>query len=226
MLIVLHTVRYGDTSLIIHGYTEDEGRCSLMLRGAFRPQSGKRRPVSHNVALLHPLSILNYMSARNQKGSMSYLKEFSPKYRLYSIREDFHKISVAMFVSELLYRTLLHSERDPELYAFLENAVLRLEAWEGSSANFHLWFLDHYSAFLGFPFEKGFTSGFNPFSLRQIDRLATIHDSTFEEAMAITMTGDERKELVEAVLRWLEWHTGSRIGLRSVNVLHQISKLG
>ena len=39
------------------------------------------------------------------------------------------------------------------------------------------------------------------------------------------MTGAERKELVEAVLRWLEYHTGSRIDLRSVAVLHQIAKI-
>ena len=47
----------------------------------------------------------------------------------------------------------------------------------------------------------------------------------FEDALAVPMTGAERKELVEAVLRWLEYHTGSRIDLRSVAVLHQIAKI-
>ena len=39
------------------------------------------------------------------------------------------------------------------------------------------------------------------------------------------MTGVDRKELIESVIRWLEYHTGSRIELRSISVLHQISKL-
>ena len=39
------------------------------------------------------------------------------------------------------------------------------------------------------------------------------------------MTGAERKELIETVIRWLEYHTGSRIDLHSLSVLHQISKL-
>lgn len=156
---------------------------------------------------------------------MAYLREYSPKYRLHSLREDFRKMSVAMFVSELLYRTLLHSERDEELYDFLEDAVLRLEAMDGSPANFHIWFLDRYAGFLGFPFEKGFNQDFNPFTPMQVSRLNSIHDSGFEAAMSVPMTGNDRKELIEAVLKWLEYHTGSRIELRSLEVLHRISKI-
>ena len=156
---------------------------------------------------------------------MAYLREFYPKYRLHSIREDFSKIAITMFISELLYRTLLHSERDEDLYDFLEDAVLRLEALGSSPANFHLWFLDRYAAYLGFPFESGFNLDYNPFTPQQTSRLLTFHEASFEDALAVPMTGAERKELVEAVLRWLEYHTGSRIDLRSVAVLHQISKL-
>ena len=211
MMIVLHTTRYGDSSLIVHGYTREEGRTSLMLRGAFRT-SGKRRPSHPGAVLLHPLSIVNYVASKSPKAGMAYLREFSPKYRLHSIREDFSKIAITMFISELLYRTLLHSERDEDLYDFLE-------------ANFHLWFLDRYAAYLGFPFESGFNLDYNPFTPQQTSRLLTFHEASFEDALAVPMTGAERKELVEAVLRWLEYHTGSRIDLRSVAVLHQISKL-
>ena len=217
MMIVLHTLKYGDTSLIVHGYTQEEGRVSFILRGAFRQANGKRGSSNHGTVLL--------VASKSPKGSMSYLKEFSPKYRLHSIREDFSKISIAMFISELLYRTLLHSERDEELYAFLEDAVLKLEAVEGSPANFHLWFLDRYAAFLGFPFERGFNLDFNPFTPEQTDRLRSIHEASFGDALSLPMTGVERKELIEAVIRWLEFHTGSRIDLRSLSVLHQISKL-
>ena len=210
MMIVLHTLKYGDTSLIIHGYTKEEGRVSFILRGAFRQSSGKRSAPRPEVVSLHPLSIVNYVASKN---------------RLHSIREDFDKISIAMFISELLYRTLLHSERDEELYDFLEDAVLRLEALEGSPANFHLWFIDRYTAFLGFPFERGFNLDYNPFTPQQTVRLRALHEAAFEEAMALPMTGVDRKELIESVIRWLEYHTGSRIELRSISVLHQISKL-
>ena len=225
MMIVLHTLKYGDTSLIVHGYTQEEGRVSFILRGAFRSSRSRSRTSAHGTVLLHPLSIVNYEASRSPKGSMAYLREFSPKYRLNSIREDFDKISIAMFISELLYRTLLHSERDEELYAFLEDAVLKLEALEGSPANFHLWFLDRYAAFLGFPFERGFNLDFNPFTPEQTDRLRSIHEASFEDALSLPMTGAERKELIEAVIRWLEYHTGSRIELRSISVLHQLSKI-
>ena len=86
MMIVLHTTRYGDSSLIVHGYTREEGRTSLMLRGAFRT-SGKRRPSHPGAVLLHPLSIVNYVASKSPKAGMAYLREFSPKYRLHSIRD-------------------------------------------------------------------------------------------------------------------------------------------
>lgn len=225
MMIVLHTLKYGDTSLIVHGYTREEGRVSFLLRGAFRSSQGRRRSPNPGAVILHPLSIVNYVASGNPRGSMALLKEFTPKYRLHSIREDFDKISIAMFISELLYRTLLHSERDEDLYGFLEDAVLRLETLEGSPANFHLWFLDRYSAFLGFPFEKGFDLDYNPFTPQQISRLMIMHESAFEDAMALPMTGNDRKDLIGAIIRWLEYHTGSRIELRSVAVLHRISEI-
>lgn len=225
MMIVLHTLKYGDTSLIVHGYTREEGRVSFLLRGAFRSSQGRRRSPNPGAVILHPLSIVDYVASGNPRGSMALLKEFTPKYRLHSIREDFDKISIAMFISELLYRTLLHSERDEDLYGFLEDAVLRLEALEGSPANFHLWFLDRYSAFLGFPFEKGFDLDYNPFTPQQISRLMILHESAFEDAMALPMTGNDRKDLIGAIIRWLEYHTGSRIELRSVAVLHRISEI-
>ena len=184
MMIVLHTLKYGDTSLIIHGYTKEEGRVSFILRGAFRQSSGKRSAPRPEVVSLHPLSIVNYVASK-----------------------------------------MLHSERDEELYDFLEDAVLRLEALEGSPANFHLWFIDRYTAFLGFPFERGFNLDYNPFTPQQTVRLRALHEAAFEEAMALPMTGVDRKELIESVIRWLEYHTGSRIELRSISVLHQISKL-
>lgn len=222
MMVVLHTTRYGDTSLVVHGYTEEAGRCSFLLRGAYRPSSGKRRQQSHSTVLLHPLSIVNYVASSGTRSSMPYLREFSPKYRLNSIREDFSKIPVAMFVSELLYRTILHSERDAQLYAFIEDSVLKLEAMEGSPANFHIWFMDRYSAFMGFPFEKDSLLDYNPFTPQQVSRLEFMHRASFGEAMACPMTGVERKDIVEAVLRYLEYHTGSRIAMRSMQVFHDV----
>ena len=70
MMIVLHTLKYGDTSLIVHGYTQEEGRVSFILRGAFRQANGKRGSSNHGTVLLHPLSIVNYVASKSPKGSM------------------------------------------------------------------------------------------------------------------------------------------------------------
>ncbi len=223
MMIILHTVKYGDTSLIVHGYTENEGRCGFILRGAFKKAGKRNAPPATTV--LHPLSIVNFESSKgNGKSDLLYLKEYSPKRHLHSIRSDFSKTSIAMFISEILYRTLLHAERDETLYAFLEDAILKLEENEGSTANFHIWFLDRYLSHLGFPLERGYADIFSPFSPTEAQILQQVHDSSYEEAMQIPMTGESRSKLLEEILKYLEFHSGTKLDIKSLQVFRSMSR--
>lgn len=219
-MILLNTTKYGDNSLILHCYSEEEGRCSLILRSV----SGKKRGKSNSgTALLHPLSILDCEVTNSKTGRMAYIKEYTSRYNLHSLRTDFYKTAEAMFIGELLFRTLLHSEKDKRLYYFVENAILELEHHKGSTANFHLWFLLHYSSLLGFSPDSNYANDYNPFTAQQnatISRFCLCDD--IEEAMSIPLTGDSRSELTAAILKFLEFHTGNSIHLKSLAVFHKI----
>lgn len=219
-MILLHTTKYGESSLVLHCYTEDEGRCSMLLRNI----AGRRRGKA-TTAILHPLSILNCETTGSGEGKMPCVKEYSARYNLHSIRTEFTKSAAAMFIGELLYRTLLHSERDEPLYRFIEASILGLEQCGGSTANFPLWFTIQYAALLGFPvLPDGNTAypAFQPGHEAAIGRICGC--SCMEEALGIPMTGEFRSELTSEILKYLEYHTGNRIDIKSVSVLHQILK--
>ncbi len=223
MMIVLHTIKYGDTSLIVHGYTRDEGRCGFILRSAFKKTGKRNAPPA--TTILHPLSIINFESSKgNGKSDLLYLKEYSPKQSLHSIRSEFHKTAIAMFISEILYRTLLHSEKDETLYNFIEDAILKLENHSDSTANFHLWFLDRYLSHLGFPLENGYADIFTPFSPEEAHILQQIHENGYEEAMQIPMKGESRSKLLEDILKYLEFHSGTKLDIKSLQVLRSMSR--
>ena len=176
-------------------------------------------------ALFQPMFAVEFEGLESPRMEMHRFREVHSGIVLQTLPFDIRKTTIALFMAEVLYRLVKESEPNPDLFDFAWGSVEALDDAKEGVANFHLWFLDRYAAFLGFPFERGFNLDFNPFTPEQTDRLRSIHEASFGDALSLPMTGVERKELIEAVIRWLEFHTGSRIDLRSLSVLHQISKL-
>lgn len=221
-MIVLHTTKYSENSLIIHGYSPEKGRVGIILKGVTGGNGRKRNPKGNAISVLHPLSIMNVRTLENHKGGMETLKEYTQKHHLNSIRTDITKSSMAMFLSELMYRTLLTPEQDEAMYTFLENAILLLEGLTGSAANFHIWFIICYCEKLGFAPIGDFGSEFDPFSAEEKEILDRLYNTSFYEAMGLPLTGSSRRRLIEALLKYMEYHTGSRIHLNSLAVLQTI----
>ncbi|HUX53037.1 MAG TPA: DNA repair protein RecO [Williamwhitmania sp.] len=143
--LVLSGVRYGETSLIVHIYTDRLGRQSFMVNGAAR--KGKR---PGKLALFQPLSMLTIVASLPRKGSLLRIQEVaSPSSGLYT-NSDLRKGAIAVFLAEVLHKTLREEEPNPELFDFLWNSVELLDAAENGIANFHLVFMAQLSRYLGF----------------------------------------------------------------------------
>jgi DNA repair protein RecO (recombination protein O) len=215
-IIVLHLTKYGDSSLVVHAIDSLSGRCSYLLRGA-----GRSKRVS--MGALHNLAVLDIVSVPNPKSSLSYLKEYEPALQLNSLRSDINKSSIALFISELLYRTIVEQNCDERLFGWLCDAIGRLDAAEGSVANFHLWFLAGLCTVLGFgPTPSG---DFDGADLLHGDNLALLRELTaaeFTQAMAIPLNGARRRDFCERMIRYISFHLGINLNLRSLDVLHEL----
>ncbi len=211
-MIVLHTTKYSDTALIIHAYCREGGRESYIIRRVSR----------HSSAALHPLNILDFTILNNTKGTIKQIKEFSTKYRLDSIRENIHKVAISIFIGELLYRTLLLSEKDIPLYNFIESAILSLNESTGNFSNFHIWFIINYAAKIGFSPDNGYENEFNPFTNREMEILGLFFNRDFTETADIALTGLERTTFLTSFIKYIEYHTSMKIDIKSINVLHKV----
>lgn len=219
-MIVLHTIKYGDHALIVHGYDADAGRISLMFRGSSR--SGRGNP-----SLLHPLCLLDTV-VRKGKGELSLLTEFSETHPLPSIRTRIRKSCIALFLGELLYRTLRESSPDERLYRFLEQGILTLEHLdENCCANYHLWFLVSYAARLGFH-PAGFISesgggntGFR-FSESGSGLLSLLLSAPPEICLAHPLNASRRKSFCDEMIRYLSFHLEVPLEMKSLTVLHEV----
>ncbi|MDR2938263.1 MAG: DNA repair protein RecO, partial [Prevotellaceae bacterium] len=133
--IVLHSIKYGDTSSIAYIYTDLHGRKTYMLNGV---RGGKNK---QRAALLQPLFLLDIETYPERKsGGICRAKEFRASLPLQGISCNVHKNVVALFIGEVLYKLVREEEQNEPLFDFLHKHILLLNELQTGVSNFHLYF--------------------------------------------------------------------------------------
>jgi DNA repair protein RecO (recombination protein O) len=101
--------------------------------------------------LFQPSSQLDLVIYYNEFKNLQRLKEFKWSYLYESVFFDVYKNAVALFMVELLQKTIKEPETNAELFYFIEDAFLHLDKAEPAAvANYALFFALHLASFFGF----------------------------------------------------------------------------
>ena len=103
--IVLGTVKYGDKAVIVNMLTDLLGRQSYIVQGL---GSGKGR--GSKLAYYQPLFALQFEGIVSDKSELHRLKDVQSSIVLQTIPYDIRKSTIALFISEVLYRLIGESE--------------------------------------------------------------------------------------------------------------------
>lgn len=145
--IVLRSIKYGETSLVVSIFTELFGLQSYMVNGV-RTATKKGTP---KASLFQPASLLDLVVYHNEFRNLQRLKEFKWAHLYQHIYADVPKNAVALFMVELFSKCVKEPETHAELFYFFEDTLLHLDtANEIVTANFPLYFALHLPAFFGF----------------------------------------------------------------------------
>ena len=145
--IVLRTVKYGDTSVIVAIYTELFGLQSYIVNGV-RTSSKKS---AGKASYFQPATLLDMVVYHNELKQINRIKEYRLAHLYDHIFSDIRKNAVALFMVELITKCLKQPEANPDLFNFIEDAFLHLDKSEGYvTANFPLFFAIHLPVFFGF----------------------------------------------------------------------------
>src|ERR1700683_5435900 len=98
--IVLHTIRFSETSVITKIYTEKLGLVSYIVKGV-RSSKSKAK-----AALLQPLTLLDMEVTHRENKQLQYIREFSRLYTYQSIPFHTLKSSVALFLLEVVSKSI------------------------------------------------------------------------------------------------------------------------
>lgn len=152
--VVLHTLKYGDSSVVAHLLTDVGGRQSFMIQGV---RSSKGR--GSKMALFQPLFAVDFEGLISSKGEMHRFREVRSGILLSRTPFDVRRSSIALFIAEVLYRLIKESEPNDPLFNFVWGSIEALDHIEEGVANFHLWFLSNLSRLLGFSPGNNYTKG-------------------------------------------------------------------
>jgi DNA repair protein RecO (recombination protein O) len=162
--IVLRTVKYGDTSVIATLYTELFGVQSYIVNGVrTTPKKGVAK-----ANLFQPAAILDLVVYHSELKNLQRLKEYKWGVLYQDLFFSVIKNSVALFMVELLQKTLKQPEPNPDLYQFTEDAFLHLDtADETTIANYPLFFALHLTSFYGFHFSDKYSESLPVLDLKE-----------------------------------------------------------
>lgn len=208
-LIVLHTTKFGENSIVVHTLSREYGRRSFLVRGA-----GKRL-----MSLFLPLNILEADVQESTKSTLFTASNLTARNPLLGIRSNVFKNSMTMFMSEVLYRVIKEGAAEQGLYEWCERNILLLDAVQNDFSNFHLRFLLELTVALGFSPES---RDLQPFVGDQYPTVERFMQTSFAESMLIPLNGTVRNEIAEEILRYIEFHTESSVNINSLKVLRDL----
>ncbi|HNX43797.1 MAG TPA: DNA repair protein RecO [Bacteroidales bacterium] len=159
--IVLHTVDYSETSVIVKVFTEQFGMQSYLVKGVRKARSKIKRN------LFGPLSLVEIVAYRKENTGLSVARDVTCHVQLNHIASDIRKMAVAVFINELVYRSIQGEMPDQQLYNFLYRTVLDLDSADISVAGFHLVFAMQLAHHLGFGPHDNYTPANNFFDLQE-----------------------------------------------------------
>ena len=201
--IVLNQLRYGDSCLIVDLYTEKMGRQTVFVKGAFSKKSRVR------AALFQPLNLLETNLHHRVNRQMQRISNVHIIFPLQNIPFNPVKNCIALFVAEILYKTLKEEVSNIDLFDFLLHAIQTLDLNNCGSANFHLAFLVHYSRYLGF-------------YLKYDNLLPQLLDLSFNNLDELQINHHQRNNLTELLLEHYSAHIENFGKLKSFAVLQSI----
>lgn len=234
--IVLRTVKYGETSVIVSIYTELFGIQSYLVNGV--RTSGK----SSKAHFFQPSSLLEMQVYHNELKNLQRIKDLKWSSLYKNIFSDVTKNSIALYMVELLQKCLKQPETNEELFHFCEDAFLQLDISTNSvTANFPVYFAIHLAQMLGFRLLDNHSEEKNIFNLQEgnfSDENSAAPDHVNKELshyIAEFLRTFQPQELEEiklnrrtrfSILKTLEnyylWHVPEFGQMKTLNVLSEI----
>lgn len=236
--IVLRSVKYGETSLVVTMFTELFGLQSYLVNGV-RVASKKG---GSKASLFQPAAILELVAYHNEFNKLQRLREYKWEYLYQHVLSDVPKNAVALFMIELLGKCLKQPESNPDLFYFTEDALHHLDKANAAvTGNFALFYALHLAVFFGLRINNEFSEENHYLDLQEgcfvheapqhqyylLDREAAAVSEILktmqpEDLSQVYLNQDMRRRILHGLEQFYAFHVPEFGSLRTLPVLREI----
>lgn len=142
--IVLSYIRYKESSIICKIFTRELGMKSYLINGV-RSQNSKSK-----IALYQPMTLLEMVVYNKESTGLQRVSEVKLSRANQLIPFDFSRTGIALFMTEVLTRSIFENYQNESLFDFLERSIIELDHRNCSISHFPLVFLIEHAKYLGF----------------------------------------------------------------------------
>ncbi|MBS1952059.1 MAG: DNA recombination and repair protein RecO [Cytophagales bacterium] len=213
--IVFRLTNYSETSIIVTIFTGAFGLQSYIVNGV----RGKSKKTT--LALYQPLTLLDLVVYHKENASILRIKDVKCVHPYQHIPHDFKKSAIALFLNEVINKTVKEQTHAHELCEFLIQSFISLDWLEKNIENFHLIFLIRLSQHLGFrPTSVNELSGGWVTSDEEEKIISALLVSGYSST--IIMSRVQRKNILDILLRFYAVHSENFGEVKSLSVLREI----
>ncbi len=233
--IILHSLKFGESGLILYMYTENHGRQSYFLRTS---NNGKVR-IGANQIVMQPFSALDIVEYSTNDGANLRIKEAKRSFLTASTVFDIRKSTISMFVSEFLYKVVRECSPNPMMFDYMFHSIKLLDSLEEGVSNFHIYFLVNLCSYMGFSPNNNYQpDNFFDITLGRYTTIRPQHDKYFtqeisqifhdfqscsvEDLKNIKLNRNQRVDMLYSIIHYYEYHHETTYKIASLKILSEI----
>jgi DNA repair protein RecO (recombination protein O) len=231
--IILHIIKHTDSSLIVYAYTDKFGRKTYIVNCSHSPKSKSRANI------FQPFFLFELEAYNKQTANIQRIKEYKLSEPLHTVAFDIKKSTIAMFLSEVLYKIIREEEPNEKMFDFIFNSILIFDKMNRGAENFHLHFLANLSKYIGFyPQDINTENGFFDIKNGQILPTVPQHELYFDtkntqilQQLLQTKVSDihqvelnrlQRENFLKAILSFYNYHFDKLSPINSLKVFTEL----
>jgi len=227
--IVIQSIRYSDSKLIIKLLCSNLGYKSFMIRSSKRPTNASQH-------LFQPLRIIEFETDFQEVSRFLSMKTPRLAAPLYNLTTDPIKMAMTLFMNEVLAKTMADDYANDRLFFFLKNSILLLDD-AIDAKNFHLWWLIEITRYYGFypsrnrgeffDLQQAQFTDYRPSHPHYLESTAanslySLLDLEWPQAQLMELHSSIRKQLLHALVTYLKLHLDNLREIKSLDVLHAV----
>ena len=232
--IILHTLTYSETSLIVKIISPDFGVRSYIVKGVRSKKS------KFKATIFQPFALVEMVVSNTDKAELQLISEINMLYSYVDIPYNIVKSSIVLFLNEVVYKAIQEQHSDDNLFEYLKNSLQVLDLKHDNCSNFHVFFMIQLSRYLGFFPQGNYSLNTSFFDLQEgcfVNH--SLHHSNYLNAISSSLFGEllnaqydtihqlkidknHRKQLLQALIKYYQLHIASFGEIKSLEILEQV----